>query len=117
MGTDTIRLPDGRTVTMNRARGMGWVDRDGNLTDRAPISQSDEIAKQREQRARDWRRSQGLPEPESDADIVAAGRKPPKPKPAKPRNVDKDGNEITDAALLAEIEAKTAQIEAANAAE
>lgn len=124
---DIVRLPDGRTVTKGRALAAGWIDAEGNLTDRAPKSYSDVMAQQKAQRAADWRKRQGLDAPDPNnpnadpaevaASAVLTGKPKRQPKPLVPRNVDHDGQEITDKETLDEIARKTAEIEAKAAQE
>jgi len=107
MGSDIIRLPNGKTVTIARARALGWVDGEGNFTVLLPKSYREQAEQQRAERRAQWRRTQRLDEP-------VPGVAPKVIEPLRPQNV-KDGEPITDEALLAEIAAKTAEIEAANA--
>lgn len=110
---DTVRLPNGKTLTRGRARALGLIDKNGDLTEKA-LADS-QVAKQaaRAQRSAEWRKSQGLPDVELNEDGT------PKPtkriEPLKPGNVDHDGNPITDPDLLAQIAARTAAIESGEA--
>lgn len=112
-GNDTVRLPNGKTVTKGRARALGLIDREGNFTEKALADSAAEKAQAKAQRAAEWRRSQGL-EPDLNEDGT------PKPvvpiQPLRPGNIDAEGNPVTDPELLAEIAARTAQIEAGQAA-
>lgn len=122
MGADIIRLPDGRTVSRNRARGMGWIDKDGNLTDKAPQSRRDVVAQERAARSAQWRRTQGLDTETAPADpaeaaasaALAGHRK--RVEPLVPSNVTPEGEPITDKETLDEIAARTTAIEAEKAA-
>lgn len=115
--SDIVRMPNGKTVTVGRARAMGWIDAEGNLTSKAPRPSVEQAAIDKANRNREWRQRQGLPVEDSPEEQAAlTGTKPPKaPKPLKPRNVTPDGEPITDEALLAEIAAKTEAIEKAKA--
>lgn len=117
VGADVIRLPNGKTMTLSRARGLGYLDRDGNIRPEVAARMSGgspaESKARREAREAAWRKQQGL-EPETTED----GRLKPvrKPRPLRPKNVTKTGAPIEDEAELAAIAARTKAIEAEKAA-
>jgi hypothetical protein len=110
----TIRLPNGKTMTLNRARALGYADAAGNLTAKAPTSGSAARAVERDRRAAQWRKTQRLDEVE---DLTPDGlpKRKKKIKPLVPKNVDKEDNPIEDPELLDQIAARTQEIEEAAA--
>lgn len=140
-GSDIVRLPNGKTVTRTRALALGWITTDGQFTDATPLGSRAAAEATRAQREQEWRDSQrldeapaptrgqraaatrarnraakaatpGEPKVSEDGQSVAT---PEPPKVLVPRNVDHDGNEVTDPEALAKIAAETAAIEAAKA--
>lgn len=115
----TVRIGE-RTMTVGLALSRGYVVRvEGGvvLTDVALQMQDRAGTKavEREARARDWRRRQGIAEPETTAD----GRliKQRKPEPLRPKNVTPEGVPVEDDETLEQIAARTAAIEKAHLAE
>ena len=101
MSADIVTLPgSGKTIATARARMLGLVDEAGNFTEKAYYDERQAKAAQKEARAAEWRRTQGLGEP---AKVI---------EPLRPRNVTPDGDTVTDPAILAAIAERTAQIEA-----
>ena len=71
--SDAVRLPNGKTVTRNRALSRGWIDAEGNLTNLAPRPSGEQKARDKAARAADWRRTQGLPPLGDTPDNVKIG--------------------------------------------
>ncbi len=122
-----FKLPGGRSIPMQRAIAMGLASADGSAAAPAPDSQAAKLLA-KEQRKADWAARQAktnvkrrrvqtteVEAPETTIDGRMKRRKK-EPDPLRPQNV-KDGEPITDEETLAEIAAKTAAIEAAQATE
>lgn len=115
----TVRIGE-RTYTVGLAISKGLLRRvEGGavLTDLALQMQDTQGQKavQREARARDWRRRQGIEEPETTSDGRLVRRR--QPEPLRPKNVTPEGEPVEDDATLAQIADRTAAIEKAHLAE
>lgn len=140
MTTPLFALPGGRRIPMQRAIAMGLVDGDGNVLKAKPDSQAERLLRKEERKA-NWAKRQadkpkrakitvrasgtGTDVEGEEGEIVVpvrGGRVAPakrrkEPEPLKPQNVTPEGVPITDEAVLAEITAKTAEIERQKAEE
>lgn len=120
ISSGTVRIGE-RTYTVGRALAEGLIVRgvEGGavLTDLALQMQDTQGQKavQREARARDWRRRQGIEEPETTSDGRLVRRR--QPEPLRPKNVTPEGEPVEDDATLAQIADRTAAIEKAHLAE
>lgn len=119
-----FRLPNGRSIPMQRAIRMGYADADGNPVVPAAGTQAANVLAKAAKAARKRR---GVAQkvtasvtevdaPETTEDGIIK-RKRREPKPLVPQNVTPEGEPITDEAILAEIAAKTAAIEASRSTE
>jgi hypothetical protein len=100
---DVVRI-GGKMMTRSRAFALGLIDEKENLTPKGlrmadTVGMKAEAAREREA---EWRRRQGLPPIEEPVATTPDGqiKRRRKPKPLVPRNVDHEGNEVTDEETL-----------------